>query len=177
MPMCSAEEEHRRVRILVPVNTSEFGEPALETAACTARLMQAEVHLTAVVPPEQEHGTPQSAETWYASHQGETWGVPAPQQTLIETRTQAIEASRQKALDVLNQAAQRFEHLPVTVRVLSGGSVAEAVVNYARQIGVDLIVMPTHGRRPLAQALLGSVASEVVHSGVAPVLLVKPIPN
>jgi nucleotide-binding universal stress UspA family protein len=37
--------------------------------------------------------------------------------------------------------------------------------------------MPTHGRRPLAQALLGRAASEVVHSGVAPVLLVKPVPN
>jgi len=34
--------------------------------------------------------------------------------------------------------------------------------------------MATHGRRRLAQALLGSVAAEVVHSGVAPVLLVKP---
>jgi len=67
-----------------------------------------------------------------------------------------------------------FEGLPVTTQVLVRNSVAEAVIEHARDTGADLIAMPTHGRRRFAQALLGSVAAEVVRSGVAPCLLVKP---
>lgn len=173
-PMCSAVDEHRPIRMLVPVEPSEFGETALETAACTARLMSAEVHVVAVVPPEQEHGTPQPAATWYPSLESEPWGIPYPPTAAIESRSQAIEAIRQEAYDLLSEAAGRFEGLSITMHVLLSASIASAIVDYARESGTDLIVMPTHGRRPFTQALLGSIAAEVVHSGVAPCLLVKP---
>ncbi len=182
IPMCAAENDQRAPRMLVPVNTSEFGEPALLTAACTARLMGAEVRLVAVLPPEQGHGTKRPAPAWYPSNEVDAYvqasrfaaHAPGPEQEPIETRSQAIEAARQQAYERLQEAARRFAGLPVTLEVVEGGSVAETIVDYARQAGVDLIVMPTHGRRPFAQALLGSVAAEVLHSGVAPCLLVKP---
>jgi nucleotide-binding universal stress UspA family protein len=42
----------------------------------------------------------------------------------------------------------------------------------AQEIGADLVVMGTHGRRGLSRALLGSVAEEVVRTSRRPVLTV-----
>ncbi len=53
------------------------------------------------------------------------------------------------------------------------GDLGATIIAYAREIGCDLIVMGTHGRGAFAGALLGSVASKVVHQAPVPVLLVK----
>jgi nucleotide-binding universal stress UspA family protein len=50
----------------------------------------------------------------------------------------------------------------------------KAIIEAARERGVDVIVMATHSRGPLARALFGSVTEQVVRSGVAPVLVVHP---
>jgi nucleotide-binding universal stress UspA family protein len=50
---------------------------------------------------------------------------------------------------------------------------AEAIVDYARQAGIDLIVMGTHGRSGMSQLLVGSVAERVVRTAPCPVLTVK----
>lgn len=42
----------------------------------------------------------------------------------------------------------------------------------AREIGADLIVVGTHGRRGLAHALMGSVAERIVQRAACPVLTV-----
>jgi len=43
----------------------------------------------------------------------------------------------------------------------------------AEKEGVELIVMPTHGRRGLTRLLMGSIAEEVVRKAKCPVLTVK----
>jgi nucleotide-binding universal stress UspA family protein len=53
------------------------------------------------------------------------------------------------------------------------GSPAAEIVKYARESGVDLIVMGTHGRGFVAHALLGSVAEKVVRTAPCPVLTVR----
>src|SRR5690606_5946298 len=45
---------------------------------------------------------------------------------------------------------------------------------YADEVGVDLVVMATHGRGALRRAWLGSVADTLVREGGRPVLLVRP---
>jgi len=50
---------------------------------------------------------------------------------------------------------------------------AEAIVEYARRIEADLIVMGTHGRTGLDRLLTGSVAEHVVRSAPCPVLTVR----
>jgi nucleotide-binding universal stress UspA family protein len=50
---------------------------------------------------------------------------------------------------------------------------ADAIVEYARQAGVDVIVMGTNGRRALAHWFLGSVAESVVRLAPCPVLTVR----
>jgi len=50
---------------------------------------------------------------------------------------------------------------------------ADAIVSYAKQAEINLIVMGTHGRDGLAHLLVGSVAERVVRSASCPVLTVK----
>lgn len=61
----------------------------------------------------------------------------------------------------------QVEH--VTVR---GVAAAAAILSYAEDQDVDLIVMGTHGRRGVQRLLLGSVAEEVVRLAPSPVLTV-----
>jgi nucleotide-binding universal stress UspA family protein len=53
------------------------------------------------------------------------------------------------------------------------GHVAESIVRYAKEHNIDKIVMGTHGRGGLLEALLGSVAHDVLKQSTIPVSLVK----
>jgi nucleotide-binding universal stress UspA family protein len=57
--------------------------------------------------------------------------------------------------------------------VRSSTSPALTIVDYARETSVDLIVMGTHGRGPMAHLLMGSVAERVVRTAPCPVLTVR----
>jgi nucleotide-binding universal stress UspA family protein len=48
-----------------------------------------------------------------------------------------------------------------------------AIVDFAKEINVDLIVMGTHGRGAVAHLLMGSVAERVVRTAPCPVLTVR----
>jgi nucleotide-binding universal stress UspA family protein len=50
---------------------------------------------------------------------------------------------------------------------------ADAIVEFARAEGIDLIVMGTRGRGAIAQVLVGSVAERVVRTAPCPVLTVR----
>jgi universal stress protein A len=54
---------------------------------------------------------------------------------------------------------------------------AEAIVEYATEAGIDLIVMGTHGRAGVSHFLLGSVAERVVRTAPCPVLTVRRHPE
>lgn len=58
-------------------------------------------------------------------------------------------------------------------RPARGRDVPHAILEEAAELGADLIVMATHGRKGLAHFLLGSVADRVVHDAQVPVLLIR----
>jgi nucleotide-binding universal stress UspA family protein len=60
-----------------------------------------------------------------------------------------------------------------TQHVLLEGDPASEIVDYAREAGIDLIVMGTHGRTGLERLLMGSVAEKVMREAQCSVLVVK----
>jgi nucleotide-binding universal stress UspA family protein len=84
--------------------------------------------------------------------------------------------------DVEQRARVRLERLLIdrdkigprtTPVVMTSGSPAFAIVDYAAEHDIDLIVMGTHGRGALAHVLMGSVAEKVVRLAPCPVLTVR----
>ena len=58
--------------------------------------------------------------------------------------------------------------------VVLRGNVSEAILEYARKNGVDLVIMSTHGRSGIARWAMGSVADRVARQANVPVMLVSP---
>ena len=58
--------------------------------------------------------------------------------------------------------------------VVTSNSPAQAIVSYANDADVDLIVVGTHGRGAMAHLFMGSVAERVVRTAPCPVLTVRP---
>jgi len=63
--------------------------------------------------------------------------------------------------------------IPVKKAVLTSSATAAAVVQYARDRNIDLIIIGTHGRGAVAHLLMGSVAERVVRTAPCPVLTVR----
>lgn len=57
---------------------------------------------------------------------------------------------------------------------LRSGKAAEEIVGYARDAGVDLIAMATHGRSGLSRIVAGSVTEEVLRHATVPVFVSRP---
>ena len=56
---------------------------------------------------------------------------------------------------------------------VSGRNFAEAISSYAKEHGIDQIIIGSHGRRGAAAVLLGSVASGVASTAHCPVTIVR----
>lgn len=61
--------------------------------------------------------------------------------------------------------------------ILAGGDPAKEIAACAQREGCDLIAMATHGHRGLSDVLRGSVASELRHISMLPVLMVRGNPE
>jgi universal stress protein A len=64
--------------------------------------------------------------------------------------------------------------LQTKTMVLASTSPATAIVGYAKEAHVDIVVVGTHGRGGISHLLMGSVAEHVVRNAPCPVLVVRP---
>jgi len=78
----------------------------------------------------------------------------------------AIRNSRAEELEAFLKGD--FQGLSVN-RVLLEGAPAEVTTNYAKEEGMDLIAMPTHGYGTFRSLLLGSTTAKVLHDSACPV--------
>jgi nucleotide-binding universal stress UspA family protein len=98
-----------------------------------------------------------------------------------DTRKQLIRIGRQQAnqiFDVIDEISKRHHNasnLKINTEVVetSSASAADEIIRYAKEKGIDLIVIGTKGRSGISKALLGSVASKVVTYSPYSVLVVR----
>lgn len=139
--------------ILVPTDFSAASRKALAYADAFAATFGAKVTLVHVIepmvlPPEYGYLPPYSP----------------------EDEARQVEAVRKQLLDIAAglESAKRTE---VSVRV---GRPWHEVVGAVSELGVDLLVLTTHGRTGLRHMLMGSVAEKIVRHTACPVLVVRP---
>lgn len=83
-----------------------------------------------------------------------------------------LEATAQNRLDSLLWDDDRKD-LGAKAVVLTSTNPASAIVQYATDAKVNLIVVGTHGRGAVSHLLIGSVAERVVRTAPCPVLTVR----
>lgn len=80
--------------------------------------------------------------------------------------------SRKYLADVKSKLAS--EGIQVKTESMEGNRPADAISDYARKNGMDMIVIATHGYTGLKKLMLGSVALGILHESHIPVLLIRP---
>jgi nucleotide-binding universal stress UspA family protein len=100
-------------------------------------------------------------------------GAPVLGRPLVEN-SETLNALHEYALDELKAeaASLRAEAPRVLTRAIIGYP-AEVIIDEAREMDVDLIVMATHGYSGLRRWALGSVADKVLHATTTPLILVR----
>ena len=141
-------------RILVPLDGSKFAESVLPTAEMLATCGGGQIELLRV-----------------AVHPSTFVYVPDPAalaDLYDSDRTHCYTYLQGVVADVETRAGLHAE-----TAVLEG-PVADAILDYAKESGADLIVMSTHGRTGMERWLLGSTAEKVVRGAHVPVMLIRP---
>ena len=139
--------------ILVATDFSEPSGVALSYGRDMARSYHARLHVLHVVEDVMMR---------YNSEVG--FAVPQLQDELEEAARRDLQAL------ITDDDRQTLSLLPV---IETGVNIAEAIVRYAREHEIDLIVTGTHGRGPVKHFLMGSVAERVVRTAPCPVLTVR----
>jgi nucleotide-binding universal stress UspA family protein len=87
----------------------------------------------------------------------------------------AVDPIQQEAADeALERARALLESKSLAGRIVEAhGDAADALVNEAKSLNADLIVVGTRGRNLAQRALLGSVSTKVVHDAPCDVLVVR----
>jgi nucleotide-binding universal stress UspA family protein len=102
--------------------------------------------------------------------------LPDPAFVMAAIRVERTHELLEQAPKLVDPAADRIRRqapqLTVVTKVLEG-SPAAVILKEAADWGADLIVLGSHGRSPVRQALLGSVASGVAAAAGCTVEIIK----
>ena len=139
------------MRALLALDGSPSADAARQAVASLAWPTGSVVHVLGVIDSEFDPVT--------------GFGSPDPTTWIADKRTvvQALEAAA---------SSLREPGLAADATVMSGRP-ATVIVDQARELRVDLVVVGSRGRGPLASLLLGSVSAEVVDHAPCPVLVVR----
>jgi len=140
-------------KILVPLDGSELATKGLAEAEKLAPIFGAEIVLFQVVPFMPIYGSPE-----------------------LVTPLIVDEKQKETAERYLHNLAEeeKKKGFKVTSMVKTGQQVAVEIIDFAKESGVDLIVMCTHGRSGITRWVLGSVAHKVLTRAETPILLLRP---
>ena len=140
------------LKILVPIDGSEYSKKALLEAKELATAMGGEITIINIMPiildPDNYHSVSRFAEL------------------------EKISSDESKAL--LDKGIMHFVDTKTKVETASRrGDPANEIINFAEEGRFDLIVMGSRGLGVFKRTLLGSVSDKVVHHANTSVLVVK----
>lgn len=169
------------MKIMATFDGSAFAESTLPLLERMARLPDAEFVLLSVT--QEPHGQrgrdrirpPIAAVLGGGVGGGAAFVIQPPPERYAEGKAQAVQRQLDEGVAYLHSLVRLLPSGPnYRVDTHVSHDAAATIIERSLVEQPDVIVMATHGRTGLAHMLFGSVAERVVHSGVAPVLLVHP---
>lgn len=141
-------------KILFPTDFSECAEHAFSQAAHLASLFDAELHVFNIrVLRKNEH--------------------PSMRAFLDEEAEEIYQQNVSRSEKLRRSPFLDEDRIIVLEPGTTGTSACDAILNYASDAEIDLIVMGTHGRRGPRRFLLGSTAACVVRQATCPVVTLR----
>lgn len=149
------------MKILIPIDDSQFAEMAVNVLVTQMKTAGAEVRLLHVLDP------------WPVALAKTMGSEEFPNFTMARMALrQEAERFLARTVDKLNSAG--FE---ASYSLDEGdGDAREIILNYAERWPADLIVLGSHGRKGLQRFLLGSVSEAVARHARCTVEIVRPRP-
>jgi nucleotide-binding universal stress UspA family protein len=136
--------------ILCPLDFSEFSHSAIPMAAMIAGGLGAKLTLAHVVDARFDY----------------------PEWTAQVAINNSQELAKSAEMN-LEKAAAELDGIETEIYVTIGVP-HRALNEKIKEDNIDLVVMPTHGRKGIAHALLGSVSEKMVRTSACPVMIVRP---
>ena len=140
--------------ILVPVDGSNTAASAVETAIAQAKAFGAKLTLVTVIDNYPFTGV--GGDFAYG------------QVEYLAAATSNANSALEKA-----EASIAAQGMTCDKRVIEEHVIHEGIIDTAKELGADLIVMGSHGRHGLEKLLLGSVTTRVLGRSPVPVLVVR----
>jgi len=141
--------------ILIATDGSELASRAVEQGLTLAKALGSKATAITVTEP------------WTAAVSGE-WAVAFP----VEEYEKAAATNAEKILAQVKEMAARIG-VACDTRHVKDQFAAEGIVDEAKALNADLIVMASHGRRGLAKVVLGSQATRVLTHSTVPLLICR----
>ncbi len=139
-------------KILFPIDLSEKFETLLPWVSTFANKFEATLYVLFVV---------QDMKTFSF----------IPHANLDNLQQEAVKAAEQKMAGAKQEIFKDIKKVETKVML---GSPAEKILEFAKQQGVDLIIMGTHGRKGLEAKIFGSVCLKVARDADMPVVTIHP---
>ncbi len=139
-------------RILCPIDFSDASPKVADYAATLARSAGAEIMAVYVAPEMNRY-----AKMYVAPN-------------MIDTLEQDIVKGAEDKMESFLK--KDFAGLKASGKVVIGYA-PEAIVDLARALDADMIVMGSHGRKAIDRIIFGSVAEKVVKTSPVPVMTVR----
>lgn len=143
--------------ILVPTDGSELAQNGVDHGLSLAKALGSKVTIMTAIEP---FTVPTGAAAW---------GVTAAD---IASYNAGREKEAEDMMAPIKAMAEKMGLVANTV-LMPNASAAAAILDAADQVGCNLIVMASHGRRGVKRLILGSQAAEVVSSSKVPVLIIR----
>ena len=141
-------------RILVPTDGSDITGKAVDTAIALAKSVGAQLYTISVKEPFPYSAFPEMQ--------------PTPPQEFFD----AQERIAAKRVSLVTEAA-KAAGVTCQAHTVEALHPWEAIIDHAKRMECDLVVMASHGRRGVTALLLGSETQKVLTHSTVPVLVVR----
>jgi len=156
-------------KILVPIDDSECSNMAIEKAGELAKIYGSEIILLHVDEAGGDNLVVAASQAYFG--QIPMGGASAPQAFATNP---TVKEQSDRDDKILTSAKSKLMVLgdKVTTLLLHGNP-ADVIINYAKQIDIDLVIMGSCGKSGLKQFFMGSVTEKVAKSINQSILIVR----